>query len=575
MATFLRKEPCPRCRENGGDTTGDNLVIYNDDSAHCFVCRYTIHSEEHKALHAKEDLSYLENAVEFTQEWHEKFKKESTFKGGKYRGIRDDVYKHFGVRHLYNETTRVMESQWYPNTVEGEISGYKKRVLPKTFSAIGEVGGTADLFGQWRFMNSKGKYVVITAGEIDQLSAYQMLRDYQISKGNEDYEPIPVVSPTTGESGCIKQLQKHYEWLNRFDKIIVCFDNDKAGKEATDKVVKVLPKGKVYVMDFAMKDTNEMLVAGKEKEWINAFFKAHQYSPAGVIGSDRLYDELLAKAAMPKITFPPFLKELNKATAGGMSLKQIINVLAGSGIGKTTLVNALVKHWIFNSPYKVGVVSLEADCGEYASYLISESIGRKLSLIEDPEELKSVLLSEDVRENAESLFQHEDGSPRFYLIDDRGDFGGLRDRIEELVISCNVQLIVLDPLSDAMAGMAIDEQELFMSWMKQMIKMYDITFVNINHTRKGASGNEASKGAELTEESIIGSSTIYKSAHMNITLTRNKHEEDEILRNTTKITLTKCRTTGITGPVGEIYYESKTHRLWDKQEWLMQQNNKF
>lgn len=33
-------EPCPRCRERGRDTRGDNLVSYYDGSGHCFSCGY-------------------------------------------------------------------------------------------------------------------------------------------------------------------------------------------------------------------------------------------------------------------------------------------------------------------------------------------------------------------------------------------------------------------------------------------------------------------------------------------------------------------------------------------------------
>ena len=34
------EEPCPRCRERGADTRGDNLVVWPDGSAHCFSCSY-------------------------------------------------------------------------------------------------------------------------------------------------------------------------------------------------------------------------------------------------------------------------------------------------------------------------------------------------------------------------------------------------------------------------------------------------------------------------------------------------------------------------------------------------------
>lgn len=35
-----REEPCPKCRERGADSRGDNLVVWPDGSAHCFSCNY-------------------------------------------------------------------------------------------------------------------------------------------------------------------------------------------------------------------------------------------------------------------------------------------------------------------------------------------------------------------------------------------------------------------------------------------------------------------------------------------------------------------------------------------------------
>ena len=41
---------------------------------------------------------------------------------------------------------------------------------------------------------------MITAGEIDLVSAYQMLREDQKSRGQGEYDPVAVVSPTTGDA---------------------------------------------------------------------------------------------------------------------------------------------------------------------------------------------------------------------------------------------------------------------------------------------------------------------------------------------------------------------------------------
>lgn len=39
----IQRIPCPKCRENGGDSRGDNLAIYDDGGGHCWACGYHIH----------------------------------------------------------------------------------------------------------------------------------------------------------------------------------------------------------------------------------------------------------------------------------------------------------------------------------------------------------------------------------------------------------------------------------------------------------------------------------------------------------------------------------------------------
>lgn len=50
----LRYQPCPKCRNNGKDSRGDNLVVYPDGSEHCYACRY----------HRNSYFRFNENSVE-------------------------------------------------------------------------------------------------------------------------------------------------------------------------------------------------------------------------------------------------------------------------------------------------------------------------------------------------------------------------------------------------------------------------------------------------------------------------------------------------------------------------------
>jgi len=177
-------------------------------------------------------------------------------------------------------------------------------MIPKDFRSIGKLGKDSDLFGQWKWKNGGGKYVLLTAGETDCLSAFDILESYRKGR-NSDFDAIPCVSSAIGETGSYKQVQKHYEWLNTYDMIIVCYDQDDAGRKAVEKLAEVLPKGKMRVMSLPLKDINEMLTKGKEKQFIRCFYDAKPYTPTGVVGSSQLYEAIVAEAKVAKLPFPP------------------------------------------------------------------------------------------------------------------------------------------------------------------------------------------------------------------------------------------------------------------------------
>lgn len=570
MAEFVKHEACEACGSS------DGKAIYSDNSSHCFVCSKTVPSKEYldslgqnskvKSISKKEDMEIKPSTKPaITEEENKAIKAETSHAARGFRGIRDDIYTMFGVRHAFDEETGEVCEQYYPVTQEGQLSGYKIREVPKNFRSKGRTGADCDLFMAFKF-NRGGKYVIITEGEIDSLSAYQMLKDYNSKRGS-DFE-IAVVSPTTGANSK-KQIAANYRFLDQFDQVIISYDNDKAGSEAAEEIVRYLPKGKVKIMQMRYKDANEYLQKNKESEFISDFYNSKTYTPAGVVGSSQLYERLLESVQTKKIPLPPFMAKLDEML-GSIELGTIGVCAAGSGAAKTTVANELIYYWLFNSPYKVGVVSLELTCGQYAQAMLSRHIENKISNIKDPEEKLKYLRQDRIKEKADELFKTPDGQDRFMIIDERdGSIEVLQDKIEEMVISCGVRVIILDPISDLFDGLPLEAQANLMKWQKSIVKNYNCTFINIAHIRKGSSNKEsASTGAFVPEEAVIGASQQVKSASWVIMLQRDKYAEDELVRNCTHIMLTKNRSNGVTGKAGSMYYCNKTHRLYDFDQWF-------
>lgn len=567
MGQFIRHEACQRC------SSSDGCAVYEDDSKHCFVCGFTKPSKDFLEKNGygyeyNEELDSM--GIEFNSEVHDKIKAETGLDSKGYRGVRTDISKYFGVRYQYSEADGSVVKTLYPCTKNYEISGYKVRNHPKDFrGSFGETGKECDLFMQFRFKNPTNKVCILTCGEHDSLATYQMLSDFSDKKGYED--KIAVVSSTIGETGSAKQLVLHYDWFDQFSKIIYIPDQDEAGLAAMHKVAEVLPKGKMHVMTLPEKDANKMLVEGREKEFISAYYNAKPYSPDGVVGSSQLSQKIRESAAMEKVPLPPFMHKVQSLMAGGIPLSRIVNLGAASGAGKSTISEECVYHWIFHSPYRVGVVSLESDAGEYGLKLLSRHIGRKIDLIEDDDEKMELLNSPYVLAKEKELFQNEDGTDRFHLVDERdGGIESLKKTVENLAIKCACKLIILDPLQDILDGLSNEDQAMFLKWQKGLLKSHKVTFININHIRKSGGGKDAnSTGASIHEEDFQGSSAIFKSAACNLLFTRNKEADTVVERNTTNMKMTKCRWTGRTDPhAGKYYYDNETHTLHDFDDYM-------
>lgn len=575
------KTSCPRCTRNGRDTSKNNLHVYaNTSSAHCWSCGWTIASEEHKKAMGWDVYEYDEEECMtqeiITAEELAQIKSYTGIGGQNTRGIKDVTYKAYACRFKYDEETGEVAETFYPYTQDYKAAGYKVRQIPKDFYSVGKIGKNSELFGQWKWKETRGKYVLLCAGELDALSAFQMFENYRESKGS-DYEPTPVVSSAIGESGSYKQVQLQYAWLNQFEKIIVCYDNDEAGKEAIKKLVDVLPKGKMFVMKLTLKDANEYLVKSKEKQFLRAFYDAPSYSPDGIVGSGGLMGDIKEQAITPKIPLPEFMHKVQKQMAGGIPLGVIVNLASASGTGKSTIIDECTYYWVFNSPHKIGVLTMESDAGQYGTKILSRHVGVKIDLIESVEDKLAFLERPDIVTASENLFRLPDGTNRWYLIEDRdGGLESVKALIMELIVACDCKVIIADPVSDLLEGLSNEDQASFCKWMKGVIKSHGVTFVNVNHVRKSTSQQKAnSTGAEMHEEDIFGSGSLIKSAACNLLFTRDKEAEDEVEKNTTYMKMSKCRWTGNTGASGEYYYEGTTHRMWDKEDWLKANNKGF
>lgn len=416
---------------------------------------------------------------------------------------------------------------------------------------------------------------VVVCGNSDQLAAYQMLFDAQ---KNKNYDPIAVVSGTTGESSVYKQLQNNYDFINQFKKIVICMDADKAGAEATERIHEVLPKGKVFVMKMRYKDPNEYIynketgkLVHKEQEFVNDFWAAKPYTPHGVKSAADGLDEIEEELRKPRITLPEYMHEMQVMMGGGMIQGRIANIIADTSSGKSTHVNRMVYHWIFNSPVTPTIVSLEATAAQYMLEMLSIHLEVNLLWKMAPEEIISWMKTEEGQKVYRELAYKEDGQPRFFILDERaGSIKDLEAELEMLYRKHDSKLFVIDVLSDLLRGSSEEHSEDHMNFQRNMAKN-GVTTVNVLHTRKPGQSADG-KIRKVTEYDALGTGSFVQSAAYNIVLNRDKLSEDPVERNTTEVDLPKCRG-GKTGAAGKWYYEFDKSKCHDYNDYFNNPDN--
>lgn len=575
---FEDKEPC---------SSSDALSIYMKEDegvveydGFCWSCgqNFSSHQVHNSSLASelgiengevkdKRNFSLVVKPEPITPEQIAQLKQLIGFTDKPYRALKPEWLKYFG--HMVKRNNNGIPTEvYYPETDNGKVTGFKIRILPKRFNKIGRTGKSSELAGQFRYKTG-GKRILLVGGEGDLVAAWGMLKEYYESKGHGEYESVAVVSGTCGEATLVQQVAAQYDFLDKFEEIYIGLDNDEAGQEAAEAVAKVLPANKVKVIRWTLKDPHEMLEQGRQKQFIRDFFNAKDYLDAGIKSAADAMGEVAEFLTAPKITLPAYLHRLEANMRGGIrSTGAIVNIIGDTSIGKSFFSDNLELHWVFNSPLKPTIISLERTAGEFSADFYSLYLKKNLTWFQDGQDALNYLDRPEVKDAIDHLIYNENGESRFHIIDERdGTVEVLKKQVDRSRKKYGSNLFVFDPLTDWLRSLGNEEQENFMLWQK-MLKKEGVVFINVLHTRKPPQDKEG-KVRQVTEYDVLGSGSFVQSADINIVLNRDKMAIDPIVRNTTVVSMPKCRG-GTTGIACELYYDPETRQQYDKEDFFSQ-----
>ena len=520
---WLDRGPCPKCKSS------DANVKHKQGYSYCFSC----------------DTRFGDNVtVVPKQEWTVK-PMSTTGSWGNIsdRKISMDTAKKYSTKIKQSGNIVTHHLYGYFND-SGEQIGHKVRQCKdKRMWVEGELTD-ALLFGQ-NIFSPKGKYITICEGEVDAMSAYELM-------GSK----WPSVSIKTGAGSALRDCKNAFTYLDSFDNVIICFDMDKQGQEAAQEVAQLFAPNKARIVRMDHKDANEYLKMGQRAAFNDCWWNATPFTPAGIVNlkdlGDTLYDEDFCETCL----YP--WPKMNEKTYG-MRTGELITFCSGSGMGKSSVIRELMHHFLRNTKDNIGILALEESIKNTAWNIMSVEADSRLYIREirdkfTPEQLKK--------------FQDETiNSGRFFAFDHFGsvDNDEILARVRFMAQALDCKWICLDHLSILVSGQEdTDERksiDILMTKLRSLVEQTGICLLLVSHLRRPSGDRGHEDGREVTLSHLRGSASIGHLSDGVIGLERNQQDDDPIIANTTTIRILKNRYTGDTGVATHLFYNKDTGRM--------------
>ena len=510
---FVAHEPCSNCGSSDANS------VYSDGHKFCFSCQtYTP---------AEGDTTYTQMTNEQVQ----------------FLGSAEQLQK----RRISEATNQFYRIYRYGNTLRfpyyndgGQVVGFKIKSKKKDFHYEG--GKSDQLFGQHLFPTS-GKRIVITEGELDAASCYEVMSGW------------PMVSLPHGAASAKKDLQKQIPFLQGYQEIVLFFDNDDAGRQATELASGILPSGRVKVARLEnYKDASDALQAGDTDSIRKAIWDAKPYRPDGIIDGKNLLNIVTepTKACDHEYPYKGIQEKLH-----GIRYGELITITAGTGSGKTSFVRDLAAT-LCKQGETVGILELESNTKRTALGLMSVAVGKALHIGEHEE-----------KELTEA-FNATLANWNVFLFDGFGSFDPdvIYNRIEYLASGLECRIIFLDHLSILLSGLDGDERRMIdstMTRLRSLVERTGITLFLVSHLRRSNSdSNSHEEGGRVSLGQLRGSHSISQISDSVIALERDQQSEDS--NNTSTLRVLKNRYSGEVGVATRLTYDLASCKFYEADE---------
>lgn len=374
-------------------------------------------------------------------------------------------------------------------------------------------------------------------------------------------------------------IEECFEWLEQFDQIVVCHDNDESGEKYLKEVVPRLGSWRCKVANCPEWYINEEKQTKRKIKDVNEVL--YWFGKQGVV-------EMIANAAdspIPSVVDLADVEEKDLSSMSGITLgieeldKQLMklfygtfNILSGTpGSGKTSWLYNLVcntldqglSSWVFSR--------------ELPDYMTKNWINflfagpRNVNQYTNESGAVYYRVTDRAKQGINDAYR---GMCYLYRDDYSNDVEAIQDSMIDAARKYGCKLFIVDNLMTvnlhADDENKYDKQTEFANWLIQFSTKFNVCTVLVCHPRKLQAGQE-----ELEMYDVAGTSNLVNLAHRGFSLKRIRQKEKEGRRNRkgdgwevppypydVKITILKDRMRGRANFEMGLYYDEKSRRFF-------------
>lgn len=535
MGRIVKDSPCPQCRANGGDKTGNHLIHFEDGGVYCNRCGYKGESKEV----SHETKGALPQSVP-----------ETIYSG---RGISADIASVYDLR--FDPVTGAI---WIPKTKGGTVVGWKLKT-GGDYHVLGD-GKNSDLFGQ--HLLHGGNKVFITEGELDACSVAQALVSGSSDEQLRAFGFPSVVSVPDGCKSAVRVFTENKNILGRYNEIVIVPDQDEAGKELVEAAVEIFGYEKVKEAKLSRKDANDMLQAGLQEQLRMQVLGAKQPVPEAVIFGDDITIEVMTKPIAPGLIIPQYPGMMRKLRGlrCGEGAGELTVICSGSGMGKTTYTHEWAYALRKYHDIPIGQIRLEERVIKSAQAMIALDNNIPLPYLRSNPDV----LSPDKWEKSRTDLLC---NRRVAFLDHFGSLDSRRlvDHFKYLAYAVGCRVIFLDHISMVVSGQESSrggerkDIDLMMTNLASFVEQSGCSVVAVVHLKRPEGDNSYNEGYEIGLSSLRGSAGLEQLSHNVISIQGDQRDESK--KNLRETFLLKSREWGDVGRAETVVYIPGTGRF--------------